>query len=109
MRRSTFASYRAHVRLHIVPRLGATPLEAVDATALNRFYAALLAEGRASGRAGLSPSTVGRVHATLHRALRDAVRWGLLQENPASRANPPRAHAAEMRWWNAGELRAFLS
>ena len=42
---------------------------------------------------GLSPNTVHHVHAVLHRALRDAVKWGYLQTNAAASADPPRASA----------------
>src|SRR5665648_1069191 len=63
------------------------------------------------GRGGLSPATVRRIHATLHRALKDAVRWNLLQKNPVDAADPPRLAAAdaEMKVWNAKELKVFLA
>jgi integrase len=108
IRPSTFTGYAGHVRHHIDPLLGKMRLGAVDAAALNAMYAALLANGSSNGR-GLSPATVRRVHATIHRALRDAVRWGLLDENPADRCDPPRVRtASEMRTWTVEELRSFL-
>lgn len=42
---------------------------------------------------GLSPRTVRYIHTILHRAFRDAVRWGQLVRNPADAADPPRASA----------------
>ena len=39
------------------------------------------------------------VHAVLHRALRDAVKWGYLQTNVAACADPPRASARHTTWW----------
>jgi hypothetical protein len=39
----------------------------------------------------LSPSTVRRIHATLHKALADAVRWQLIPRNPAAFADPKTA------------------
>jgi integrase len=108
IRPSTFASYRAHVRQHIGPHLGGLRLSDIDAAALNSMYASLLANGSSSGRP-LCPATVRRVHATIHRALRDAVRWGLLDENPADRSDPPRLRTGnEMKTWSADELRSFL-
>jgi integrase len=83
-------------------------LEALEATALNSLYAELLANGRVKGAGGLSPSTVHRIHATVHRALRDAVRWGHLDVNAADLCNPPRARLTETRCWSAEDLRAFL-
>jgi integrase len=51
---------------------------------------------------------VRRIHATVHRALRDAVRWGHLEVNPADRCDPPRPRVHEARCWSPEELRAFL-
>jgi integrase len=54
---------------------------------------------------------VRRVHAVLHRALRDAVRWGYLAVSPAAGADPPKASAehAERPIWNREQLQAFLT
>jgi integrase len=58
---------------------------------------------------GLSPRTVAYVHTILHRAFKDAVRWGRLARNPADAADPPRgARAAEVQAWAAATLRDFL-
>lgn len=79
---------------------------------INRFYSTLLSDGRVDGRpGGLQPSSVRRLHAALHKALKDAVRWGYLETNPADAADPPKLHAEgprEMRTWTAAELRMFL-
>ncbi|MGO8684266.1 MAG: tyrosine-type recombinase/integrase [Thermoleophilia bacterium] len=74
------------------------------------LYAYLLAEGRVRGQSGLSPSSVRRVHAALHRALRDAVRWGRLTANPAAAADPPKTSAEhdEPTVWSGEYLAAFL-
>ena len=108
VRSSTFTSYRTHVLTHVAPRIGSAQLDAIDAPTLNSLYAALLANGRAKGVGALSPSTVRRIHATLHRALRDAVRWGHLEVNPADRCDPPRPLVREAYCWSPQELRAFL-
>ena len=77
---------------------------------LNAFYAKLASDGRVHGEGGLSPATVRRVHATLHRALRDAVRWNRLSVNPAAAADPPKASAERRKLpaWSAEQLFAFL-
>ena len=51
------------------------------------------------------------VHAVLHRAFKDAVRWGELARNPADLADPPRvaAQSHELRTWSAEQLAAFLN
>jgi integrase len=77
---------------------------------INLLYAWLLSKPDPHGRL-LSPSTVRRVHATLHRALRDAVRWNKLLRNPVDSADPPRAAGfdREMKVWTAPDLKAFLT
>jgi integrase len=46
----------------------------------------------------------------LHRAVRDAVKWGYLQTNVAACADPPRASAQhrELPVWSEQQLHAFL-
>jgi hypothetical protein len=104
IRPSTLFSYRGHVRRHLIPALGAVPLQKLNPSAINGLYASLAARG-------LSAATIRRVHATLHRALKDALRWQLIPRNPADASDPPRATAGkaeEMATWSPSELKAFL-
>jgi hypothetical protein len=75
VRASTWASYRRTSELHVVPNLGSVQLQRLAPGQLNALYAQLLSEGRADGHGGLSPRSVRYVHAVVHRALNDAVRW----------------------------------
>jgi integrase len=61
--------------------------------------------------AGLNRRTVNYVHTILHRAFKDAVRWGRLARNPTDAADPPRAgqKADSVPAWDAATLRTFLS
>jgi integrase len=74
---------------------------------LNAFYRYLLTEA-GKDRQGLAPKTVRNVHNIVHRALKDAVRWGYLVRNVAEAADPPKGKSAEMRVWAPDQLRAFL-
>jgi len=61
--------------------------------------------------AGLSARSVRYVHTILHRALKDAVRWGRLVRNPCEAADPPRASAhvgGQIKSWTADTLAEFL-
>lgn len=110
VRPTTFHGYSRHVGLYVVPRLGAEQLQRLTPDQLSRFYRELQHAGGQDGKA-LSPNTVRRVHATVHRALRDATRWGHLQRNPASVAVKPRQPAVGARditTWSATEVRKFL-
>ena len=59
---------------------------------------------------GLDPRTVSYIHTIVHRAFRDAVRWGRLARNPADAADPPRVayKSGRVHAWDGGTLRAFL-
>ena len=55
--------------------------------------------------------TIHHVHACLHKACKDAVRWGRLPRNPVDAADPPRKKGdgtKEMKTWSAKQLKAFL-
>ena len=110
LKASTWDSYSRNIRLHISPKLGPIPLQALTATSLNEFYASLISEGRRDGNGGLAPKTVRYLHGIIRKALADAARWNLLQRNVADQADPPaiRSTAPEMTTWTADELTRFL-
>jgi integrase len=58
-------------------------LQKVTAADLAALYAAL-------HRAGLAPRTVKLVHVVVHRALGQAKVWGIIRDNPAEIAKPPK-------------------
>ncbi len=109
VRPSTWDSYRANCETHVVPKLGHLELRALSPSHLNRFYSELSENGRKDGRGGLSPKTTRYVHTIIHRALRDALRWGLLSRNVADLADPPKHSRKEMSIWSAEQLQAFLA
>ena len=111
IRPTTFLSYRGHVECHLVPALGRVPLQQLTGAQINAFYAKLMSQGANDGKRKISPSTVRRIHATLHRAMKDAVRWNKIPRSPADAADPPRALAAdhEMKVWSLEELKVFLA
>jgi len=111
VRHTTYFNYVSQVECHFVPWLGDRALGDLDGRTINRFYSTLLSEGRRDGEGGLAASTVRRLHAALHKALKDAVRWGYLDSNPVDAADPPKLRAEgprEMSTWSAAELRRFL-
>jgi len=96
----THAWHATNVRRHLVPAIGNVPLQKLSPGHLNALYANLAAT--------LSAQTIHHVHATIRRALGDAVRWGLVAKNVATLASPPRPVRTEMKTWTAPELRRFL-
>ena len=109
IRPTTYRSYVAHVECHVLPALGSVQLQKLGPGQINALYAKLGRSGKRNGQ-GLTALSVRHVHAVLHRALKDAVRWGRLARNPADLADPPRvtAHGHELRTWSAERLAAFL-
>ena len=88
LRPGTWQRYEELVRLHLVPALGRTRLDALRPDALQRLLAARL-------ESGLSPRTVRHVHRVLHTALSQAVRWryAARQRRPTPSIRPPSREA----------------
>ena len=111
IRPSTYNSYVQHVECHIAPHIGSVKLQKLSGSQVNAFYAKLAESGGNDGNHGLSPQTIHHVHACLHKACKDAVRWGQLARNPLDAADPPRAKgdgSREMHTWTKEQLKAFL-
>jgi integrase len=112
---TTWRDRRGVITWYVEPRIGHIRLDRLGAADINRLYTDLLTNGRLRTSGGLSPSTVGNVHRILRKALRDAVRWGLIATSPVDRADPPPARIARaarrraIKVWTAEELRQFLA
>jgi integrase len=102
VRPRTWHRYAEYVHLHIVPTLGARPLELLAPQEIQRLYASKIA-------AGLSPRSVLHLHRVLHRALAQAQRWGIVDDNAASLVDPPRPEPREMRALSPNEARRLLT
>lgn len=109
IRPTTFASYTFVVNKYLVPRIGSLRLSEITPAHLNAVYGEMLESGRTNNTGGLSTRTVRLAHVTAHRALRDAVKWGLLGRNPADAADPPMVKRPEMKSWSPDELVTFLT
>lgn len=102
LRPGTWVEYRRKTETHLIPAIGQVPLQQLTTAMLNALYQHLLA-------GGVGPRTVQYVHATIRKALNDAVRWGLMVRNPALYAAAPTSRRVELRTWTAGELHRFLT
>lgn len=83
LRPGTRVSYAGHINNHISPLLGGIPVARLSRRDVRR----LIADRE---RAGLSPATIARIHATLSAALAWGVRERLLLENAAAHVELPR-------------------
>jgi integrase len=80
--RNTFRSYEGHIRLHLKPHLGQIPLAKLRRAHIRAAYDQTLAANTLRQRT-VSAATIHRVHATLRKALNDAVAEGRITDNPA--------------------------
>ena len=102
LRPRVFVRYRELLTLHAIPTLGARPLAKVTPQDMQALYRVKLEEG-------LAPRTVGHLHRVLHRALADALRWGLVARNVCDAVKPPKVQAQEMRALSPNEARQLLT
>ena len=90
LRPRTALRYEQYLRLHATPFIGHIALSKLAPQHLRTLYA------ERTG-AGLSPASVGHLHAVLHTALRQAERDGLIARNVVALVSPPRVPRQEMR------------
>jgi integrase len=101
IRRSTFVRYEQISRVHLRPALGNLKLKNVTPAHVRDLY-------RQKLDAGLSPRTVQYIHVTLHKALKQAVRDGMIPRNATEAVKPPRPSRKEMRPLSPTEVGRFL-
>jgi integrase len=97
----THDSYQTLVKKHIVPAMGNVKLSKLSPAHLQGFYRDRL-------DAGLSPRTVQYLHVVLHRALKQALRWGLVPRNVAEAVDPPRVPKKDVTPLSPEQARVFL-
>lgn len=107
VRPSTEASYADLTRRHIVPVIGQHALDKLTPAHVRAFLTQKSHEDSARGRP-LSSRTCQLLHATLRRALEDAVRDELVPRNVAKLVRGPRVVRAEVRPLTVDEARALL-
>lgn len=101
LRESGWDSHQYFVERHIIPRIGWVRLAKLSPQQVQQLYASCLA-------AGLSSTTVNHLHGTLHRALENALRLGLVARNVSELVDVPRIEHREMRPLNREEARRLL-
>src|SRR5215210_3015302 len=101
VRESTYSRDKYLVTNHIKPSIGRIKLKNVSALHLQRLYRDRL-------DAGLSGSTVQKMHHVIHKALSQAVRWDLILRNPADNVKAPTPSTKEIHPLSADEARQLL-
>lgn len=101
VRQSTYQRDESLCRVHIVMALGKKKLKTLNAADVQRFY-------RDKLDTNLSSATVHKLHVLLHKALKQAERWGLVLRNVADDVNPPKVHKDEVRPLTHEQARKLL-
>ena len=97
----TWQRHEEVVRLHLKPSLGKIMLNRLDALQIQSLY-------RAKLDSGLSPRTVQIIHATLRKALKQAMKWQLNSLKIAEAVDPPRSSKREIRPLNPEQVKLLL-
>jgi integrase len=89
IRAITKRRYEALIRLHVLPYLGAVELRKVQPSHLSDLYSSL--------RGKRAPATIAQLHAVLHSAFDEAMKWNLLARNPVGAVRAPKVERREMQ------------
>ena len=99
-------SYKATVRTHLKPSLGAVRLESLSAHTIQGVYNAL---GSKEGNVkGLSAKSIKNVHGVLHKALQQAVSNGYIRFNPTDSCVLPKITKQELHPLDENQIADFL-
>ena len=101
VRPTTLVNYSSVLRCHVTPRIGSERLTALTPMRVQDLYEDL-------ERDGASARVRRLVHAVLHRALGQAVRWQLIPQNPTDYVTRPSVPRYEARALSTTEVRRLL-
>jgi integrase len=101
VREKTYLDYQGMLRRYIRPNLGERVLAAMRPLDIQASYQQLIERG-------LSGRTVRYTHVVLKSAMRQALQWRLLLENPADGVKIPQQSKGEMRSFTVEQARTFL-
>ncbi len=102
IRETTHANYKRVIELHITPLIGGLSLARLSPAHVQGLYAEMQ-------RKGASAHTRLLAHAVLHRAFKQAMRWGLMPRNVCDAVDPPRLPKAEQRPLDVSEAGKLLA
>ena len=104
---------RVHVHAYLIPHLGRLKMAELKPARIDRLISDLLAggstgHGEVEGGKPLATKTVRNIIGTLHTALRDAVRLGIIPTNPADLVQKPSWRRPEPMVFDVEQHRQFL-
>jgi integrase len=97
----TVEGYRQILRVHVIPYIGEIKLARLTPLHVQNVYTAARDKGR-------SETTVLHIHRAIFSALRQAVKWDLIERNVAESVIAPKASSREVKGLSPDELRRVL-
>lgn len=118
IKNTTWLSYEAMIRLHIIPEIGGIKLMQLQTCDLQKLYNDKLKSGRKDKQkvdgkivtkaGGLSPKTIRYIHTIISSALKQAVNERIIQINVAEYVKLPKNPKKEMKTLDIQDIRKFL-
>jgi len=102
LKATSWQDYHWVVKSQIKPWLGKVKLRDLRARQIQAFY-------NTQSREGVSQHTLRKIHAILHKSLKQATRWDMISANPAASVDRPKQRRVEMTAWTEEQARSFLS
>ena len=104
----TYERYQQLVDTHLAPTIGSHKLVKLTPLHLQNLYSDLLKSGRCDGEGGLSPQTVVHIHRVLHKALKQALLWGLVMRNVTEAVSPPKVERSKPDVLDVDQVKKLL-
>jgi len=101
LRESTFTSYKAILENYVKPKLGSKRLSDIQAYEVQKLYSDMK-------KRGLSSRTIRYTHVVLSSAMKQAIRWKMIMQNPCELCELPRLEKNEMKHLSPEETSKFL-
>ena len=95
LRARTYEKYWSSFKNYILPQFGKTRLCDLNMFNIQKHFNSLLVDGRSDNR-GLSPSTVSAARRYFALAIDDAIREGIMVQNPVRMTKAPRIQRREI-------------
>lgn len=101
IRPKTWEQYSQIINQHVIPDLGSVRLNDLRPDHVQALYTGKL-------NSGASSRTVRLIHAVLHRAFGQALKWGLVRRNVCDAVDKPQKKRTEMKALDVGQAQALL-
>lgn len=102
LRYKALETYRTGVYVHLIPGLGAHRIDRIEPEHFEKLYAKMK-------KAGLSPSSVHKVHRTARTAFNEALRRSRVTRNVVSLAKAPTVKVTKVEPFEATEIQRIIT